>query len=59
MSADQRLRALDQLEVSPILGVRLFFDMPVMAFHLVLPGRDTHWLFHKGTDDQGDSTSMR
>ena len=54
VGADERLRTLDQLEVSPILGVHLFFDTPVMTLpHLVLPGRDTHWLFNKGTDDQG------
>ena len=52
--ADPRLRNLDELEVSPILGVHLFFDVEVMALpHMVLPGRSTHWLFNKGVDDAG------
>lgn len=52
--ADPRLTVLDRLEVSPILGVHLFFDTEVMRLpHLVLPGRGTHWFFNKGTDDAG------
>ena len=54
VSSDARLKQLDQLDVSPILGVHLFFDTEVMTLpHLVLPGRSTHWLFNKGTDAQG------
>lgn len=52
--ADRRLQHLDKLGHSPILGVHLFLDRPVMQHpHLVLPGRSTHWLFHKGTDTNG------
>ena len=52
--ADPRLQHLDELEVSPILGVHLFFDVEVMELpHMVLPGRGTHWLFNKGVDQQG------
>ena len=52
--ADARLQQLDALETSPILGVHMFFEHEVMKGpHLVLPGRDTHWLFNKGIDDQG------
>ncbi len=53
-AADSRLSSLGQFEFSPILGVHLFFDQSVMATpHLVLPGRDTHWLFDKGPDELG------
>ncbi len=46
--ADARLRRLDAIAFSPIVGVHLFFDAPVMTTpHLVLPGRATHWLFRK------------
>lgn len=50
-AADRRLRRLLELRSSPILGVHLFFDAPVMTTpHLVLPGRPTQWLFDKGLD---------
>ncbi len=53
-SADGRLSQLEAFEYSPILGVHLFFDQPVMQLpHLVLPGRATHWLFAKGLDKDG------
>jgi zeta-carotene desaturase len=53
-AADSRLQHLDELRTSPILGVHLFFESKVMTLpHLVLPGRDTHWLFNKGADEQG------
>ncbi len=52
--ADRRLRHLDRIEPSPILGVHLFFDAAVMSTpHLVLPGRATQWLFDKGLDEKG------
>lgn len=50
-AADRRLARLDELRTSPILGVHLFFDESVMSTpNLVLPGRDTQWLFNKGRD---------
>lgn len=50
--ADRRLRALDRIRPSPILGVHLFFEHPVMTTpHLVLPGRGVQWLFDKGLAD--------
>jgi zeta-carotene desaturase len=53
-AADARLRSLGEISHSPILGVHLFFDQPVMRTpHLVLPGRPTQWLFSKGTDELG------
>lgn len=53
-SADRRLQRLDALRPSPILGVHLFFDRPVMSTpNLVLPGRAVHWLFNKGRDETG------
>lgn len=55
-SADRRLRSLLSIRSSPILGVHLFFDAPVMTTpHLVLPGRGTQWLFDKGTVERGDA----
>lgn len=52
--ADVRLRRLDAIKPSPILGVHLFFDAQVMDTpHLVLPGRATQWLFDKGRDESG------
>jgi uncharacterized protein with NAD-binding domain and iron-sulfur cluster len=40
--------------VSPILGVHLWFDRPVMTLpHLVLVDAGVHWLFNKGTDTDG------
>ena len=57
--ADSRLRRLDEFETSPILGVHLFFDAPIMNVgdrampYLVLPGRPTQWLFNKGEGADG------
>lgn len=52
--ADDRLQQLDAFDVSPILGVHLFFDQQIMTRpHLVLPGRETHWLFDKGRANDG------
>lgn len=52
--ADARLRSLDRLEVSPILGVHLWFDQPIMDLpHLVLVDHDVQWIFNKGTDLEG------
>jgi len=52
--ADTRLRGLGRFEVSPILGVHLWFDRPVMTLpHLVLVDAGVHWLFNKGTGTDG------
>ncbi len=52
--ADMRLRDLGRFEVSPILGVHLWFERPVMELpHLVLVDAGVHWLFNKGTDADG------
>jgi squalene-associated FAD-dependent desaturase len=46
--ADVRLQRLGEIEVSPILGVHLIFEQPIMQVpHLVLVDRPTHWLFNK------------
>jgi zeta-carotene desaturase len=51
---DSRLTHLSELGHSPILGVHLLLDRPVMETpHLVMPGRETHWFFNKGTGDDG------
>ena len=53
-AADIRLARLEEIQFSPILGVHLFFDQPIMQTpHIVLPGRATQWLFDKGVDSQG------
>ncbi len=53
-TADARLGALDQFEFSPILGVHLWFDQPIMDLpHMILTAGGVHWLFNKGIDDQG------
>jgi len=53
-AADPRLQRLEEFRTSPILGVHLFFDRPVMTTpHLVLPARATQWLFDKGRDGSG------
>ncbi|GAB4552607.1 MAG: hydroxysqualene dehydroxylase HpnE [Phycisphaerales bacterium] len=45
---DARVRAMARVEHSPILGVHLKFDRPVMEKpNAVLVGRATHWLFRK------------
>lgn len=49
---DARFVALSDAEHSPIVGVHLVFDRPVLAYpHAVLVDRGTHWLFRK--DDEG------
>ena len=51
-AADHRLRQLDRIRPSPIIGVHLFFAERVLDTpHLVLPGRATQWFFAKGTVD--------
>lgn len=45
---DARFEPLRQMKHSPILGVHLFFDRPVLPLpHAVLVERDTQWLFRK------------
>jgi len=52
-SADERLQNLAAFEFSPILGVHLYFDSPIMQLpYLTLVGHDTHWLFNKSDADE-------
>lgn len=45
---DERLRGLMQLTVSPIIGIHLFFDRPVMTLpHLILMDSPLQWIFNK------------
>jgi zeta-carotene desaturase len=54
VAADGRLRHLDRVGTSPIVGVHLRFPSRVLDLpHLVLPGRGTQWLFDKGTSADG------
>jgi squalene-associated FAD-dependent desaturase len=49
--ADRRLQCLDRFECSPILGVHLYFEQPIMELpHLVVidPPHGVQWLFDKG-----------
>lgn len=47
-ASDPRFEPLDRFTHSPILGVHLLFDRPVMDLpHAVLVDRPTHWLFDK------------
>ncbi len=51
---DSRLHHLDQFQLSPILGVHLHFDQPIMDLpHLAMVDHDLDWLFNKGTDETG------
>jgi len=53
-NADTRLQSLDRLQVSPILGVHLWFDGPIMTLpHLVLVDSGVQWLFNKGMTPDG------
>lgn len=52
--ADARLQQLESFAYSPIVGVHLLFDQPVMDIpHLTLVDHDTQWLFNKGIDEGG------
>ena len=51
--ADTRLRSLDRFNTSPIIGIHLWFDRPVMRTpHLILTTSLLQWLFNKGNDPQ-------
>ncbi len=53
-NADARLKSLDRLQVSPILGVHLWFAGPIMTLpHLVLIDSGVQWLFNKGITPDG------
>lgn len=54
--ADRRLQCLSRFEVSPILGVHLYFDQPIMPSkipHLALVDapNGVQWLFNKGESE--------
>jgi len=52
--ADGRLQGLEEIQVSPILGVHLWFERKIMTLpHLVLVDSGVQWLFNKGTDSEG------
>lgn len=51
---DERLGQLNGFEVSPILGIHLYFDRRVMDLpHLALTQSPLHWIFNKGLDLDG------
>lgn len=51
-SRDPRFDAMSRMTHSPILGVHLFFDRPMLKTpHAVLVGGETQWLFRK--DESG------
>ncbi|MBX3389420.1 MAG: hydroxysqualene dehydroxylase HpnE [Phycisphaeraceae bacterium] len=48
---DARFEGMQRMKHSPILGVHLFFDRPVLRVpHAVLVGAQTQWLFRKDED---------
>ena len=55
---DARLRRLEEIQVSPILGIHLWFapradGSPMFSLpHLVLPHAAVQWIFNKGMDAQ-------
>jgi len=59
-AADPRLAVLDELKVSPIIGIHLFVrpsegEGPVMSLpHLVLRDSPLHWVFNKGIVKRGE-----
>jgi uncharacterized protein with NAD-binding domain and iron-sulfur cluster len=45
---------IEQVDASPITGVHLWFDRPIMPYeHAVLVGRLSQWVFHRGGDADG------
>jgi zeta-carotene desaturase len=64
VEADTRLQNLTRFEVSPILGIHLWFrtvdNQPVMRMpHLVLTHSPLQWLFNKGMEQSQASISIR
>ena len=66
IAADPRLQRLSEFEVSPIVGIHLWFaadsTCPVMDLpHLVLTQSPLHWIFNKGFGESeiGGATSYR
>ena len=54
IKSDRRLQRLDAFEFSPILGAHLWFETEIFHLpHMVLVDHETHWLFNKGLDNDG------
>ena len=52
--ADPRLSAGGRLAFSPIVGIHLWFDRPVLYLpHAALVGSSLHWLFDRGVGPDG------
>lgn len=56
VEADARLADLDRFEVSPIIGIHLYFDSPggqrtMMLPHVALTQSPLQWVFNKGVED--------
>ena len=52
--ADERLRGLDQLTVSPILGIHLWFDRVVLHRpHMIFVDSPLQWIFNKHATPDG------
>lgn len=53
-AADPRFRGLDQFTHSPILGIHLWFDRPVVEWpHMIFVDSPLQWAFTKGADPRG------
>ena len=51
VAADARLQSLDAFTVSPIIGIHVWLDRPVMQLpHLILTESPLQWIFNKGVD---------
>jgi squalene-associated FAD-dependent desaturase len=52
--ADARLGRLGELQVSPILGIHMWFERPPIDWpHMVLVDSPLQWVFNKGADPSG------
>ncbi|HEX7010171.1 MAG TPA: hydroxysqualene dehydroxylase HpnE [Phycisphaeraceae bacterium] len=62
LEADPRLPGLERIEVSPIIGIHLFFELPdgqsVMDLpHVALMESPLHWVFNKGVRAPGNCSA--
>lgn len=54
MHDDHRLQHLNEFDVSPIVGIHVWFSRTVMKLpHIALTQSPLHWIFNKGSDGAG------
>lgn len=55
IEADPRLQVLQQFEVSPIIGIHLWFNQPVMDVeHMIYVDSPLQWIFNKSFGQESD-----